>query len=115
MRAVESRPLTSVRQEPHRQRRNFPVRIRYVAALVICAWAFFYFWHAERPQLRQLAAENAKLERQLTSLQAEQRTLQTQKQQLNNPAYIEKYATEHQNLVMPNTVPFDLQSPSKSH
>jgi len=41
--------------------------------------------------------------------------LETEKQQLNNPAYIEKYATEHQNLVMPNTVPFDLQSPSKSH
>ncbi|MDI9260792.1 FtsB family cell division protein [Alicyclobacillus sendaiensis] len=115
MRAVESRTLMGAKREPERKRRTFPVRIRYVAALAICAWAFFYFWHAERPQLRQLAAENAKLERQLTSLQAQERALQTEKQQLNNPAYIEKYATEHQNLVMPNTVPFDLQSPSKSH
>ncbi|WP_206831472.1 FtsB family cell division protein [Alicyclobacillus fructus] len=110
MRAVESRPVSSVKRQLHPVRRRFPVRIRYVAALAICAWAFFYYWHAERPQLRQLAAQNAKLERQLGALQAEQRTLQTQKQQLNNPAYIEKYATEHQNLVMPNTVPFDLQS-----
>lgn len=83
--------------------------------IVICGWAAMYFWHAERPQLRQLAAQNAKLERQLTTLQAQQKMLQTEKQQLNNPAYIEKYATEHQDLVMPGTVPFDLQSPAKSH
>lgn len=85
------------------------MRLRYVALIVICAWAAVYFLHEERPQLTQLKVQNQRLQNELGQMKAQQQTLQKQKQQLNDPSYIEKYATEHQNLVMPGQVPFDLQ------
>jgi|SRR5579875_929236 len=97
--------------EQHRSRavRHPWMRVRYLAMIVICGWAAVYFLHAERPQLKQLQAQNVELQNQLHRIQTQQQTLQKEKQQLNDPSYIEKYATEHQNLVMPNQVPFDLQ------
>lgn len=91
------------------RRRNPLLRLRFAALVIICGWAAVYFLHVERPQLAKLQIQNQKLQTQLIQLKTQQKNLQKEKQQLNNPSYIEKYATEHQNLVMPNQVPFDLQ------
>lgn len=93
--------------------RHSLLRLRYLALVIICGWAAFDFLHTERPQLSQLQTQNRQLSAQLGHMRAEQQSLEKQKQQLNSPSYIEKYATEHQNLVMPNQVPFDLQHSSQ--
>lgn len=85
------------------------MRLRYVALIAVFGWASMYFLHEERPQLTQLQAQNQRLKTELGQMKTRQQALQKQKQQLSDPSYIEKYATEHQNLVMPGQVPFDLQ------
>lgn len=104
---VASNPVNNTRKMG--KRRPPLLRLRFLALIVICSWAAYDYLHSERPQLSSLQTQHRQLESKLSKLQTQQQSLQKEKQQLNTKAYIEKYATEHTNLVMPNQLPFDLQ------
>lgn len=91
------------------KKKSLIFRLRYLAVIVICAWAAYDYMHVERPQIIELQVQHKQLESQLTSLKNQQQSLQKEKQQLNSKSFIEKYATEHNDLVMPNQIPFNLQ------
>lgn len=95
------------------RKRHPLLRMRYVALIVICGWAAFYYLHTQRPQLVKLQVQHQQLQSQLHQLQTQHKALEQEKQQLNSNSYIMKYATEHLGLTLPDQVPFDLQKPGQ--
>ncbi|QQE79417.1 septum formation initiator family protein [Alicyclobacillus sp. SO9] len=84
-------------------------KLRYIAVLALCGWAFYHYWTVQRVQLQQLQTKQHHLQSQLTELKQKHTQLQTQKKQLNSKSYIVRYASAHYHLILPGQVPFDLQ------
>ncbi|WAH37340.1 septum formation initiator family protein [Alicyclobacillus dauci] len=94
------------------RRKNPLLRVRYLALVIICGWAALYYLHTERPQLMKLQLQHQQLQSQLSQMKAQQQSLEQEKQQLNDPSYIEKYASKHDGMSAPGQIPFDLQQGS---
>lgn len=60
---------------------------------------------AQEYRLYQVRAETKVVSRHIEELQQQQAALQQEKQQLNNPVYLEQLAREKLNLVRPGEVP----------
>ncbi len=60
---------------------------------------------AQEYRLYQVRAETKIVSRHIEALQQEQAALQQEKQQLNDPVYLEQLAREKLNLVRPGEVP----------
>ncbi|MDQ0190148.1 septum formation initiator family protein [Alicyclobacillus cycloheptanicus] len=83
-------------------------RIRYLAVVVIVAWAAYRLWHVEMPQLRALQHQQQTLQTKLTALQQQQTQLKTQVKEYQSKAFIAQYASQNLHLVLPGQVPFTI-------
>jgi len=82
-------------------------RLRYILLAIVCGWVAFHYWTVQRPDLAALNAKHQQLQTQMASLTAKKVQLTQQVQQLNDPAYIAQYASQHYNLILPGQVSFD--------
>jgi cell division protein FtsB len=92
-----------------RSRRFKWLKLRYIAVLVVWIWAAYYYWHTQYPQLQALSAKQAELEKQLAAASKQHADLLKQSQQLQDDAYIARYASDHFNLVLPGQVAFNVK------
>ncbi|MBX6352656.1 MAG: septum formation initiator family protein [Thermoflavifilum sp.] len=82
------------------------LKLRYLAPIAVCVWGTYYYLHTLHPQLVALQQQQQALSQQLQTLQAKNNELAQQARNLQDDAYVAKYAGEHFNLVMPGQVPF---------
>ncbi|MDP9729760.1 FtsB family cell division protein [Alicyclobacillus tolerans] len=82
------------------------LRLRYVALCVVFAYAVIHYETVQRPILQQLEVQHQQLNNQLSQLKTQNTYLKNRVQQLNNPSFIEKYATDHFGLIVPGQIPF---------
>lgn|GEM_PF-3046092 len=95
--------------QPQRQRaRRFPIKLRYVAVIVLCSIAAYHYWAVQRVQLQQLDQQQSRLQTQISSLQQQNTALTKEQKQLNDDTYIARYASEHYHLILPGQVAFNL-------
>src|SRR5579875_3394926 len=99
---------SSSRKPDKSSRKSSIFKLRYVILALICGWALYEYRYVQAPQLTTLRTQHEQLQSQLSSLQQQQSALKSQIQELQSNAFIEKYATEHYNLILPGQVPFDL-------
>jgi cell division protein FtsB len=85
------------------------LKLRYVAVLAVWIWAAYHYWHTQYPQLQALSAKQADLEKQLAEASKQHDELLKQSQQLQDDAYIARYAADHYNLVLPGQVAFNVK------
>lgn len=88
--------------------RRRKIRLRYVALILVCGWALYYYWHVQYPQLRMLQQKQAQLQQTLDAANRQHAELVEQSKQLQNDQYIAKYASEHYNLILPGQVAFNV-------
>jgi cell division protein FtsB len=86
------------------------MRLRYIAVIVVCGWAFYHYLHVQQPQLAQLNAKQTQLQGQLSTLQKQRDQLTKESQQLQNNTFIARYASQHYNLILPGQVAFDVKN-----
>ena len=84
-------------------------KIRYLAVLAVLVWATYYYWHVQHQQLMELTAKADTLQAQLATATRQHNTLVNESQEFRNKTYLERYATQHFNLILPNQVTFTLQ------
>jgi cell division protein FtsB len=94
---------------PARSRRVKWLKLRYIAVLLVWGWAGYYYWHTQYPQLHALSAKQAELEQKLQAASKQHAELLKQSQQLQDDAYIARYASEHYNLILPGQVAFNVK------
>ncbi len=82
------------------------MRLRYLLLLASLAFAAYDYLHIQLPQLTQLSSQSRQLERQVAALKQQQAELQARIRQLQDDAFIARYASEHFNLVLPGQVAF---------
>ncbi|MCL6637357.1 MAG: septum formation initiator family protein [Alicyclobacillus sp.] len=85
------------------------IKLRYVLLVAVLVWAGYYEWRVEQPQLTQLQVKQQSLQSQLADLQKQHTELTRQAQQLQDDAYIARYASEHYNLSLPGQVTFEVK------
>lgn len=95
------------------RRRPGVIRIRYLAVLAVSLWAMYFYWHVQHHQLALLSDKSNSLQAQLVTEQKQHQKLQNMVNEFQNSAYIERYAAEHFNLILPNQVSFTVQSTPK--
>lgn len=84
-------------------------KVRYFAVLAVLVWATYYYWHVQHQQLMMLTAKAHALQTQLATATKQHTTLVDESKEFQNKVYLERYATEHFNLILPNQVTFTLQ------
>jgi cell division protein FtsB len=99
--SISSRSIVRSRRKPW-------LRLRYVLLVVVCGWAGIHYFTVQYPEWKALEVQNVQLNHQLSQLNQQQTELHQQVQQLNSKAYIEKYATEHFDLILPGQVSFNM-------
>jgi hypothetical protein len=90
--------------------RRARVKLRYVAVLAVFVWAIYYYWHVQHRELVALSVKSSQLQAQLVAAQSEHAHLQSLADEFQNKVYIERYATQHFNLILPNQVAFTVQN-----
>lgn len=85
------------------------MKLRYVAVIAVCGWALYHYWHTQQPQLAALMAKQNQLQSQLNAMEKSKVELTAQSQQLQDKDYIARYASEHDNLILPGQVAFDVK------
>jgi cell division protein FtsB len=84
-------------------------KLRYIALLVVCGWATYYYWHVQYPQLKMLSAKQAQLQQSLDAATKQHAALVQQSTQLQDDSYIAQYASQHYNLILPGQIAFDVK------
>lgn len=85
------------------------IKIRYIAVLVMMVWAIYFYWNVQHRQLVALTDKANALKVQLAASQKEHSRLVNMANEFQNPTYIQRYAAEHFNLILPNQVAFTVQ------
>lgn len=85
------------------------VKIRYLAVLAVLVWAMYFYWHVQRTQLMALSDKENLLKAELAASQKQHSNLVNLSREFQDPAYIQRYAAEHFNLILPNQVAFTVQ------
>lgn len=105
-RSVATNPSTSATFKQRKQRFS-GIKLRYVVLLIVLAWAGYHYWSVQRPELLSLESQQSALKSQIATLQQKHTLLTHQVSELNSNRFIENYAANHFNLILPGQVPFD--------
>lgn len=85
------------------------LRLRYFAVLMVLVWAGYFYIHVQHRQLAELSAKEMSLQSQLAASQRAHAKLVSMARQFQDPTFIQRYAAEHFNLILPNQVAFTVK------
>jgi len=98
----------NIKARVQRKTRRFPFKLRYLTVLVLCGIAAYHYWTVQKVELTELNQEQQHLQTQVINLKAQRSELAKEQKQLNDKAYIERYASEHYHLILPGQVAFNI-------
>lgn len=91
-----------------KQSRRIP-KLRYVVLVALVGWGVYHYWFVQRPTLAALTHKQSQLQTSVAQLDKKQQKLVQQRQLLNDPNYLERYASRW-GYTKKGQVPFDVGS-----